>query len=402
MASERESASGRFRLRFADPGLEAAFLAHYDRNFRFFFRAGVGLGMVLFALFGVLDRLLFPEVAPRLWWWRYGFTLPPLMLAFLLLLGRQPPRGVQPMLAAVAALVGLGTLGMIRDIPDTGYHPYHAGLMLVIFYAHAFVRLRFVWATLATLVIFAGYELLVFVLRPDIPLREVITGHFFLTATLLAGMGTSYSLERDARNQFLLRRRLDRERERLEKANARLMELNRQLEVLARVDDLTRIANRRAFMEQLEREWRAQVRRGTEAMPLSLLLIDIDHFKDYNDRHGHPAGDRCLRQVAEVIDAFARRPRDLAARIGGEEFVLLLAETGPAVALERAERLRRAVEARRIPHGASPVSPWVTVSIGVAGRLPAGEVSPEILLREADRALYRAKAEGRNRVSSEA
>jgi len=388
----------RLRLAFEDPELERAFRVHYDRHFRFYFKMGVGLGMGLFALFGYLDGLLFPDVARRLWWWRYGFSMPPLVVAFGLLFVLRDYRWIQPMLATAAAVVGVGTLGMIHDIPSPGYNAYYAGLMLVIFYAHAFVRLRFVWATLATLVVFAGYEVLVWGLRPDLPVHEVITGHFFLVATLLAGMGTSYALERDVRHQFLLQRRLDEERRHLEEANRRLVELNRQLEVLARVDDLTRIANRRAFMEHLERQWRNELRRRGDARPLALLMIDIDHFKDFNDRHGHPVGDRALRRVARILRGFERRPRDLAARLGGEEFVLLLAEVDAEAGRERAEALRRAVEAANIAHGASPISPWVTVSVGVASAVPDAREAPERLLRDADRALYQAKREGRNRV----
>ncbi len=385
-------------LKFSDAQVERVFQVHYDEAFRPYFRFGVGVGTILFAFFGVLDRLLFPEVAERLWWWRYLFCMPPLVVTLGLLFVLRSHRWVQPVLSLVASLVGLGTLGMIHEIPTTSYNAYYAGLMLVIFYAHAFVRLRFLWATLASLVIFAGYEVLVFLLRPETPVREVISGHFFLVSTILAGMGASYSLELDARKQFLLQRNLDGERLQLEAANRRLVELNRQLEALARVDDLTGIANRRAFMEELEREWRAQIRQGRRARPLSLLMIDIDHFKDYNDLHGHPAGDRCLRRVAGIIAGFARRPRDLSARIGGEEFVLLLPEIEEEQAVRLAEQLRAAVMERAIAHGASGVAETVTVSIGAATLVPAADLEPGALLRQADRALYLAKREGRNRV----
>ena len=164
------------------------------------------------------------------------------------------------------------------------------------------------------------------------------------------------------------------------------------------MDELTGIANRRSFMEQLSRAWREELRKGTQAGSLGLLLVDIDQFKDYNDLYGHPQGDRCLRQVAGILAGFARRPRDLAARIGGEEFVLLLPETGPEQALELAQALRSAVEAAEIPHAASIVAPQVTVSVGVASEVPLNSRAPESLLQQADQALYRAKREGRNRV----
>ncbi len=386
--------------RFRDKELERIFLSYYDKTFLLHFRLGIGLGILLFPLFGLLDDVLFPEVAPRIWWWRFGVCLPPLVAAAALLFLVPPRPWLQPVLGLVAAVVGLGTLGMIYEIPTASYNIYYAGLMLVIFYAHAFVRLRFLWASLATLAILGGYEALVFLLRPETPVKEIVSGHFLLIATILAGMAASYSLELDARKQFLLQRHLDEERLRLESANRKLVELNRQLEVLARVDDLTGIANRRAFMEQLEREWRAQFREGGRAAPISLLMIDIDHFKRYNDRYGHPSGDRCLRRVAGIIARFARRPRDLAARLGGEEFVLLLPGVSGDDAVGLAERLRAAVMERGIAHDASQVADVVTASVGVATEMPGRGREPTALLKKADDALYRAKREGRNRVAA--
>ena len=398
MQQEERSTGSTLGLAFAEPGLEQAFREHYDRTYRFFVKLGIGVGTLMFASFGPLDRLLFPNAWEQLWWWRYAFCLPPLLLTFLLLFLVRDHRWVQPVVTLVAVLVGMGTLGMLNDAPPKGYSFFYAGLMLIIFYIHAFVRLRFAWATLASLVIFAGHEYLVWWLRPVFSTADLLAGHAFLLAAVVGGMGTSYSLEKDARSQFLLQRHLDRERKRLETANRELEKLNEKLERLARVDELTGIANRRSFMEQLTRAWRAELRKGREAAPLSLLLVDIDHFKDYNDLYGHPEGDRCLKQVAGILASFARRPRDLAARIGGEEFVLLLPETGLDQALELAQALRTAVMEAGIPHAASSVAPQVTVSVGVASQVPLDARNPESLLQQADQALYRAKREGRNRV----
>ena len=129
-----------------------------------------------------------------------------------------------------------------------------------------------------------------------------------------------------------------------------------------------------------------------------MLLIDVDHFKRFNDRYGHPVGDGCLRQVAAVIATCARRAGDLAARYGGEEFALLLPHAGPADALALAHRCVDALAALAIPHADSPVAPHVTVSIGVASRIctPGGDTDPLVLA--ADAALYRAKHAGRARV----
>ncbi len=170
---------------------------------------------------------------------------------------------------------------------------------------------------------------------------------------------------------------------------------NATLAAQAVTDPLTGLANRRFLTRHLETEW---LRMRRSRRPLAVLFCDIDMFKAYNDRYGHDRGDTCLRKVAEIIASFARRPGDLAARWGGEEFVLVLSGTHRKPAVAIAERLRREIEAAGIPHEDSPVAPVVTVSVGVAARVPGKDESHDDLLRAADEALYRAKKAGRNRV----
>ncbi len=173
----------------------------------------------------------------------------------------------------------------------------------------------------------------------------------------------------------------------LEAANARLTELSS-------TDGLTGIGNRRAFDEKLRIEW---ARAAREVTDLGLLLIDVDHFKLYNDRYGHPAGDACLRAVATAVAATLRRPPDFAGRFGGEEFVALLPGTGTQGGREVAERVRLAVESLALPHEDS-LGKTVTISIGVASLAPCPGDEANTLIELADRALYDAKQGGRNRV----
>ncbi len=173
----------------------------------------------------------------------------------------------------------------------------------------------------------------------------------------------------------------------LETVNARLTELSA-------TDGLTGIANRRAFDAALQAEWSRAAR---DAADLGLLVIDVDHFKLFNDRYGHPAGDECLRAVAEATAHCLRRPPDLAARFGGEEFVALLPGTSALRAVDVAERVRTAILSAAIAHEASAFG-WVTVSIGAASIAPHPGDNAQALIDLADKALYEAKRMGRNQV----
>lgn len=200
---------------------------------------------------------------------------------------------------------------------------------------------------------------------------------------------------------------LKREKAERQAREAELLELSRKLEAanrqlleLSRTDALTGVANRRSFDDTLELECR-RCRRATHKITgpenLSLLMIDVDHFKLYNDLYGHPRGDRVLSRVASAMKAALRRPSDFIARYGGEEFAVILPDTPPDGALMVAERLRTAVEELGIEHAKSSTGPHVTISIGAASSCVPETLS---LLLAADGALYEAKRGGRNRTHS--
>jgi diguanylate cyclase (GGDEF)-like protein/PAS domain S-box-containing protein len=181
----------------------------------------------------------------------------------------------------------------------------------------------------------------------------------------------------------------------LEQAKLQLESANRELQRLASIDGLTKIANRRCFDKTLESEWRRMVR---EKQPLCLILCDIDFFKLYNDTYGHQRGDECLKVVAEILAQNARRGGDVAARYGGEEFALILPRTDIIGAIQIAKSIRSDLQARAIPHAGSKVSKLVTISIGIAIAVSDVQLSIEELIGNADRALYQAKLEGRDRI----
>ena len=181
----------------------------------------------------------------------------------------------------------------------------------------------------------------------------------------------------------------------VKKRTAELEKANKKLSRLANLDGLTHIPNRRRFDEYLSLEWQRHQR---QQQTISLLLIDIDYFKPYNDFYGHQQGDECLIQVAQTIASTLQRPTDLAARYGGEEFVIILPHTSPQGALTVAELVQSAIASLQIPHQKSSVSEYITLSIGIATITPSSEYTPEDLIKTADNCLYQAKENGRNKI----
>lgn len=178
-------------------------------------------------------------------------------------------------------------------------------------------------------------------------------------------------------------------------SNMELMHANEQLETLSMEDALTGLHNRRFFEMKLESEWKRDIRERTV---LSLMVIDIDYFKLYNDTYGHAEGDECLKEVADVLRSSLQRAADIVARIGGEEFVILL----PGLNGEKAQEVARLIQKRLahagLVHATSPLSEFVTISIGISSVIPDKQATPLMLFKVADKALYKAKSQGRNKI----
>ncbi|QHI98948.1 diguanylate cyclase [Xylophilus rhododendri] len=225
--------------------------------------------------------------------------------------------------------------------------------------------------------------------RRDDELELLVTGVNQLQNNL------SDYLERQQRFEQELAAHRDRLSELVQERTAELETLNRQLEQLSRTDSLTGLANRRSF-DQVKLAEFQRARRGGQ--PLTLVLCDIDYFKRYNDTYGHAGGDACLQAVAAAVQGVAQRGADLVARIGGEEFAILLPGSDGATGLAVAERVREAMAALAIPHAASEVSAYVTLSLGLATLQTDIDANFETLFRRADQALYQAKQDGRDRV----
>ncbi len=183
------------------------------------------------------------------------------------------------------------------------------------------------------------------------------------------------------------------------KTEEKLITLQKKLEELSFKDGLTGVANRRMFDSVMEVEW-LNARRNNQ--PLSLIMVDIDYFKQYNDHYGHIQGDDCLKRVAQVLSTVATRSRDFCARFGGEEFVIVMPSTDAAAAKKVAERCHQMIFKEQILHAKSEVSQLLTISLGVSTIIPSAESESLAFIDEVDRLLYAAKQKGRNRIVSSA
>lgn len=212
---------------------------------------------------------------------------------------------------------------------------------------------------------------------------------------LIARVNSALRLKQEIDNRIKREEELLKLTGLLEETNQKLYQANEMLYQISRTDGLTGIANRRHFDVLFEAEWHRAARLSK---PISLMLIDIDFFKNYNDTYGHQRGDECLKRVANALNMTLKRPCDVFARYGGEEFVAVLPDTNRNGAIKVAESMQSNVAALDITHKDSQAGNTVTISIGISSIVPEMNGSPELLITGADSALYKAKQEGRNRI----
>ena len=378
--------SGHRLLRFPRD-LEQEFEGDYARRYLGYRQRVVLIALLVVLASGALDVFVVHDAIDQALLLRYGLVTPAALALLAFTRTRWFPDRQQPALALFALLLAALLFGLMRLGDERVVMLYSPGFLLVAMFTGMLLHLRFWLAALLLVVIGAVYVAFIGHWRPQT--TEIIASYtiFYVTASLTA-LFAGYGIEHTARRQFLHSRLLALKQNELELANHQLQELVDQ-------DGLTGIANRRHFDQQFEAEWSRAQRGG---YPLSLLLIDLDFFKNYNDTYGHQAGDDCLIVVGSVLRAHTQRSGDVAARYGGEEFAMILPATSREDAEEIGWRVARDIAAYRIPHKASDVADVVTASVGVASLIPTPIMNPRDLLGAADDALYRAKRQGRNRV----
>jgi diguanylate cyclase (GGDEF)-like protein len=360
------------RLRFREPELEHQFIQSYRSTARLYVRVSLVVALSSVLGFAIIDHLLL--VGPRLAkpdLWRFGLQLPLVLIMLVLTTPRFYLRWYQLAVQIAAPLFGVGTVLMAVEATPAQLPLVAARLLLAAFYFYFMIGLSFGAALRTNLILIGAYAAaaLLGLIAPTVAIYSL----FVLFSANVIGAAGCYALEYANRVAFLERRRLAE---------------------VAMHDGLTGLLNRAALEEQARNLWQhARVAH----IPVSVLLIDIDHFKAYNDRYGHQAGDRCLKDVATAINAAARRrPLDMVARYGGEEIIAILVGGDRHEAAAAAARVLKSVADLGIAHAGSATRAHLTVSVGVATVDPGGDYSHDHAVRRADIALYVSKGRGRD------
>jgi len=368
----RQLKDGIHWLKFT-PTLEAEFrCAHLDENLPSI-RLNLCVVIILTIAFSGMDILVLGPKLDRIPGLLHILVIVPMLLTVIAVsISANRHQIYQPVTMVAATVYGLAQLAIALIASAGGVKFLLPSLVLATTYTYQLAGLLFYRSLVANAVVVFAYLGAQAVLHLDAP--EFSYDTLVLVAANVIGASVLYMQERTNRLRFL---------------EAGLMR-----EMVAR-DGLTGIQNRRMFDQHMARIWQQGVR---EQQPIAVLLVDIDCFKNYNDRYGHQAGDECLRAVAKSLTHCARRPLDFVARYGGEEFAVVLYEANREYVAEVLTRIQRSIAELNIPHDASIVATRLTVSVGAGFSRPTASRTPEGMIQLADEALYAAKEQGRNRV----
>jgi len=374
------------RLAFP-PALERQFQQAGEARRRWLVTAFGCLAVVFFAGLLIPDVLMTRDVIGPVSWWVRLIVFPAMIGVGLIWAHRmRSPILLERLVGLGGMLAAAWMVFVLAQSQSPWAYARVVELNIVVVFTCAFARF---WPAFALCAFAAAMQGLATWVLPDPTGVLAPSTAVLLATTVLFSLSASYKLERDERIAYLLDQRE-------QVLHAQLLDANERLARAATTDPLTGVANRRACDEFLVVAWQ---RAQDQAQPLGLIMVDIDWFKRYNDQHGHQAGDRCLIAVAQAIQGCLRRTGDLVARVGGEEFVVVMTDADTAAVHAAAVRICDAVRGLGLPHGASPYH-VVTASVGLAAGLPQPDQTALAMLDAADAALYRAKDAGRNRVSN--
>jgi diguanylate cyclase (GGDEF)-like protein len=365
-------ASGFRFLRFPEP-LESEFRTEHRARLRAWNRIAIWIAACTVTGYVILDHFVLSADHARITnIVRFGLHVPAVLLMLVLTSQRFYERWYDLGIGIIAPLFGIGTVIMAAFSPPAEVPLVGGRVLLASFFFYFMIGLRLREALRVNLIVYAA--LVIAFLAGTMPTATATYLMFTLFCANIIGFAGSYALENANRKAFLE---------------------HRQLTEVATHDGLTRLLNRAAFEDQIRRVWQQAQR---DRQTVSVIMIDIDYFKPYNDRYGHVAGDDCLRRVSTALrDAARRRPLDFVARYGGEELIAVLYGADKAYGESISRSLLTAVRDLRIPHASSQTQPYVTVSIGVVAVDAYRMASHDAAVAMADEALYLAKNEGRDR-----
>ncbi len=352
------------------------------------------LALLIYNGFLATDYLMVPDVFWLAVQLRILFFSPLALLSIYLIWRKRgalihslPPASLEVIVVGGGLIAAASLAFILSETQSALAYYYHVGFCVVIMYGNIVQRLRF-WYAVAFSVAMLGIHLAGVLVLGSFPDRLLWPIASMVMSAVVFSLTANYTMERDERKRYLL---MLRERGVVQE----LTRTHERLQALARVDVLTNLYNRRHFQEYLQQVWERAQYDGSQ---VSILMVDVDQLKKYNDRYGHSAGDECLSRIARVLQAALRRPEDLCARYGGEEFAVVLPQADASHALFVAERMREAVEALQVRHEGSSTAHFVTVSIGVASCQADFHRTAASHLASAEAALSQAKLEGRNRI----
>ncbi len=387
-----------FRLLRFPAAIEANFKQFYISNYSFQSRLSLFIGLLVFASFGYLDwyfqsqnptfiKLSYLKILP------YYFPLPILLLSFGLLSFIPKFRQYQQLFLVLMMIVtGIGLILLVSRTPNDANDYYFMGLLILEMLCFTSARMQFWHAVFCVFFLFIFYNTFyahIYVL----PKNQLLLLNFFYLSGSTLSLLACYFIEYSIRKDYIHYQLLELQSEKLNRANL-------QLENFASIDGLTQIPNRRSFDKALLNEWNRCKRLS---LPISLCMIDIDFFKNFNDFYGHVYGDDCLKKIAQILKHHARRVGDLAARFGGEEFTLILPNTKEEEALLVAKNILAELHNENIEHAASLNHDKVTISIGIVATYPhqmPDDFTMDNLIHLADERLYEVKRKGGNNVIS--
>ena len=359
-------------LRFM-PGLESAYRQDRFRQSLPYLRANLGIGALLVTVFALLDQFVLHIVhEPLVEFVRYAVLLPAIVLALTVTFLKGGSRLYRPVVSFLSPFGVVAIVVLVLSAWEHGQSRPFAALILATMFVYFLIGLPFLAGLVTNLIAAVAYLGGALVLA--MPGQELTYDMLMLLLAIAVGATAAYNVEHARRTVWLEAQLLDE---------------------VAQRDGLTGIYNRRRFDEHLDQVWQQGVR---ENRPITLMLADIDHFKAFNDRYGHQAGDEAMKSVAAILTQFARRPLDLVARYGGEKFAIVLFDTTQEHAIKVSELLLEEVRRLGIPHEDSSGAPVLTMSVGIGCVVPVAGRSSAGLLQLADQALYAAKDAGRNRA----